>query len=93
MRPAGVEHVLVALPSFSMSETLLSHYAARIPALEHRYLLAQLMLHRIEACEMVFLSSQAPGRQVVGYYTSLVPADRRASVRSRFRCVVVPDHT
>lgn len=39
----GVDHVLVALPSFSIGESLLSHYAARIPALEHRYLVA---LHR-----------------------------------------------
>ena len=89
----GVEHVLVALPSFSVSETLLAHYATRIPALEHRYLLAQLMLHRIEACEMVFLGTQEPGDDVIEYYTSLVPPERRAGVRWRFRYMVVPDVT
>jgi hypothetical protein len=74
-KPGGrVEHVLVALPSFSLGESLLSHYAARIPALEHRYLVAHLMLHRIEACEVVFLSCSAPGDDVLDYYTSLVPA-------------------
>ena len=35
---SSVEHVVVVLPSFSMGESLLSHYATRIPALEHRYL-------------------------------------------------------
>ena len=34
----GVEHVLVVLPSFSVGESLLSHHASRIPALDHRYL-------------------------------------------------------
>lgn len=87
----GVDHVLVALPSHSVGESLLSHYASRIPALEHRYLLAHLLLHRIEACEMVFLSCQAPGQEVLDYYLSLVPANRRASVMNRFRMVVVPD--
>jgi hypothetical protein len=41
----------------------------------------------------VFLTCQAPGQEVLDYYTSLVPADRRASVRARFRLVVVPDTT
>ena len=89
----GVDHVLVALPSFSVGESLLSHYASRIPALEHRYLVAHLLLHRIEACELVFLTCQPPDQEVMDYYTSLVPADRRASVRARFRLVVVPDNT
>jgi hypothetical protein len=89
----GVEHVLVVLPSFSVGESLLSHYASRIPALEHRYLVTHLMLHRIQACELVFLTCQAPSQEVVDYYTSLVPTDRRASVRARFRLLVVPDNT
>ena len=62
---------MVALPSFSVGESLLSHYAARIPALEHRYLVAHLMLHRIEACEVVFLSGAAPGATM--YSTSTPP--------------------
>jgi hypothetical protein len=41
------------------------------------------MLHRLQACELVFVSSQAPGEEVLEYYTSLVPANRRASVLTR----------
>ncbi|MEY2589141.1 MAG: hypothetical protein QOJ67_1125, partial [Acidimicrobiaceae bacterium] len=59
-RPGGSEHVLIALPSFSVGGSLLDHYAARIPALEHRYLNAHLLLHRIESCELVFVSCEAP---------------------------------
>jgi hypothetical protein len=90
---SGVEHVLVVLPSFSIGESLLSHYAPRIPALEHRYLVAHLFLHRVPSCEIVFLSCEAPGKEVIDYYTSLVPEECRASVRDRFRSVVVPDRT
>jgi hypothetical protein len=86
-------HVLVALPSFSVGETPLSHYADRIPALEHRYLLAQLMLPRIESCEMVFISSEAPTQEVLDYYRSLVPPERRAAMHERFRLVEVPDRS
>ena len=34
---SGVDHVLIAMPSYSVGESLLSHYANRIPSLEHRY--------------------------------------------------------
>lgn len=57
---SGVEHVVIAMPSFSVGESLLSHYANRIAALEHRYLLGSLLLGRIESCEYVFVSSAAP---------------------------------
>jgi hypothetical protein len=90
---ARVDHVLVALPSFSLAETLLSHYASRLPALEHRYLVSHLMLHRIRSCELVFLSSQTPGQEILDYYTSLVPTQRRDGVRPRFRMLAVPDDT
>ena len=90
---SAVPHVCVALPSFSVGESLLSHYADRIPALEHRYLLAALMLHRIESCELVFLSCVAPGDEVLDYYTSLVPAPLRASMRRRLRVLEVPDRS
>jgi hypothetical protein len=30
------DHVLIALPSYSVSESLMSHYGDRIPSLEHR---------------------------------------------------------
>ena len=86
-------HVVIALPSFSVGESLLSHYVERIPALEHRYLLAQLMLNRIDGCEMVFVSSEAPSPDVVDYYVSLAPPAARDSVRSRFTTFVVPDRS
>jgi hypothetical protein len=89
----GIDHVLVVLPSISVAESLLSHYAPRIPALEHRYLVGYLALHRLEACEMVFLTCEEPGEEVIDYYTSLMPAERQASARKRFRAVVIPDRT
>jgi len=85
------EHVLVVLPSFSLGESLLAHYADRIPALEHRYLVVLSVLARIESCEMVFVLSQHPGTEVLDYYLSLVPEEHRDSVRRRFRVVAVPD--
>ncbi|HEX5588945.1 MAG TPA: hypothetical protein VFX65_01480, partial [Candidatus Limnocylindrales bacterium] len=36
------DHVMIPLPSYSVSESLLSHYGDRIPSLEHRYLNALL---------------------------------------------------
>jgi hypothetical protein len=92
-QPGGGEHVLIALPSFSVGGSLLDHYAARIPALEHRYLNAHLLLHRIESCELVFVSCEAPTPEVIDYYTSLVPEPVRDSVRSRFRTVIVDDRS
>jgi hypothetical protein len=74
-----------------MGESFLSHYATRIPALEHRYLVTSLMLHRIETCELVFLTCQAPDSRVLDYYASLVPRGQRGSARTRFRLAVVPD--
>ena len=41
------DHVLVVLPSYSVSESLLSHYGERIPSLEHRYLLSVLVPGRM----------------------------------------------
>lgn len=90
---SGLGHVLVALPSYSIGESLLSHYADRIPAMEHRYLLALFALSEIESCEIVFISSLEPGAEVLDYYTSLVPAARRRGVRERWRVLTVPDPT
>ena len=70
------EHVIVALPSFSLGESLLSHYGDRIPALEHRYLLAMLVLNRI-ACDLVLVVCQAPTPEVLDYYFSLIRPERR----------------
>ena len=85
-------HVLVALPSFSVGESLLSHYADRLPALEHRYLLASLVLNRI-ACELVLVVSEAPTAAVLDYYFSLIPEERRESARSRLHVLEVPDRS
>jgi hypothetical protein len=90
---SAVDHVVIALPSFSVGEALLSHYAERIPALEHRYLVGQLVLHRIERCRMVFVSSVAPGEAVLDYYASLGPPHRRGVARAGFEVVVVPDQS
>jgi hypothetical protein len=87
------EHVLVALPSYSVGESLLAHYAGRLPALEHRYLLAALMLGRIPGCEIVFVSSSEPGPEVLEYYGSLIPPAQRHGLRERLRILTVPDTT
>ncbi len=84
-------HVLIAMPSFSLGETTLSHYAARIPALEHRYLNALYLLNRIENCEFVFLSTLSPSPEILDYCFSLLPPERRGNVRPRFKSVTVPD--
>ena len=68
---SDVDHVLVALPSYSVGESLLSHYADRIPMLEHRYLVASLLLGRLRHCHVVFLASQHPGPEALDYYASL----------------------
>lgn len=88
---SSAEHVVVVLPSHSFGESLLSHYADRLPALEHRYLLALFVLAHIESCEMVFVSSVAPEPEVLEYYASFLPAERRSGIQHRFRVVTVPD--
>jgi hypothetical protein len=90
---SGIDHVLIVLPSHSVAESLLSHYGPRIRAMEHRYLVAYFLLHRIPRCEMVYLCSQAPDPEVIDYYTSLMPRHVADDVRSRFRVVVVDDRT
>jgi hypothetical protein len=91
-RPGSTEpHVVVALPSFSIGDSLLAHYAERLPALEHRYLLAALMLPRIPGCELVVVGSEAPSVEVIEYYLGLMPAASRDDVRSRLHPFVVPD--
>ena len=83
-QPPGFDepHVVVALPSFSIGDSLLAHYAERLPALEHRYLLASLMLPRIPGCELVVVSSEAPSVEVIEYHLALMPAaTRRRAIR------------
>ena len=84
------DHVLIALPSFSLGESLLSHYGDRIPALEHRYLLAMLVLNRVD-CDLVLVVCQAPTPEVLEYYFSLIAPERRAAARERLHVLEVPD--
>lgn len=90
---SALDHVLILLPSFSVGESLLAHYAPRIPALEHRYVLAMLMLPRIRSCELVFVTCSHPGQEIIDYYASLFPAETRAEALSRFHVVEASDHT
>lgn len=84
-------HVMIALPSYSVSESLLSHYGDRIPSLEHRYLNAIVIAGRIQACEMVYVSTRAPLPEVVDYYLALLPEAVRVSTKARLRIIEVPD--
>jgi hypothetical protein len=86
-----VDHVLIAMPSYSVGESLLSHYADRIPALEHRYLLALTMLRRIEHCDFVFVATRRPEAEVIDHYASLLGRQGREIVRRRFHVLEVPD--
>lgn len=86
---SGVENVLIALPSFSVSESLLSHYGNRVTSLEHRYLGSMLVSSRIDTCTVIYLPTRAPDPEVVDYYVSLVPPERRDAVRARTRIIEV----
>lgn len=84
-------HVVVALPSYNVSATLLAHYAGRIAPLEHRYLLGMLMLPRIPGAEFVFVTCGAPGAAELDYYLRLVPERARADVARRLTVLEVPE--
>jgi hypothetical protein len=90
---SDVHHVMVVLPSYSIAETLLEHYGERIAPLEHRYLVACLSLPRYRNCEMVFVTCQDPGPDVLDHYFGLLPAEERDQARRRFRLLVVDDPT
>ncbi|HEX5013090.1 MAG TPA: hypothetical protein VFV72_02940, partial [Candidatus Limnocylindrales bacterium] len=90
---SGIPHVLLILPSFSVSESILSHYGDRIPSLEHRYLNATLIPDRIESCEAIYISTRRPGQAIVDYYLDLVPAERRAALASKVSLIEVDDGT
>lgn len=87
------DHVMIALPSYSVSESLLSHYADRIPSLEHRYLLATFVAGRIPSCEVIYVSSRKPGPEVIDYYTSLLPPRGPSDPPHRVRFVECDDGT
>jgi ATP-grasp domain len=93
-RPGSSEpHTVVVLPSYSVSSSLLARYAQRIPALEHRQLLAMLMLPLVPGSEMIFVTTKLPTERVLEYYLSLVPTGRRLDTRARIRLIEVPDPT
>lgn len=86
-------HVMLALPSYSVSESLLSHYGNRIASLEHRYLTAIAVAGRISMCEMVYISTKAPLPEVFDYYLALLPDERRDATRARIYFVEIDDGT
>jgi hypothetical protein len=87
---SGRDHAVVAMASFSLSDSLLAHYGPRLPAMEHRYLNASLLLNRIDA-DLVFVCSLAPDPEVLAYYRSLVPPDVADRMRRRVHVVAVDD--
>ncbi len=82
---------MVFLPSYSVAESLLEHYADRLLPLEHRHLLHLLMLHHVPAVQLVFVTSARPSWRVLDYYLSLLPPTERRDVRARIRFLEVPD--
>ena len=90
---SSIDHVMIALPSYSVSESLLSHYADRIPSLEHRYLLATFVAGRIPSCEVIYISSRHPEPEVIDYYTSLLPPRSPSEPPFRIRFVECNDGT
>ncbi|HYN69658.1 MAG TPA: peptide ligase PGM1-related protein [Candidatus Eisenbacteria bacterium] len=90
---SAVEHVLIALPSYSVSESLISHYGNRIPSLEHRYLTATLIPSRIVTCSLVYISTLRPAPEVIDYYLSVVPPENRERLRDRVSYIEVDDGT
>jgi hypothetical protein len=86
-------HVVVGLPSFDLSESILAHYAQRIASLEHRYLHASLLLRSIPACEFIHVTCQHPGQEVLEYYAHLGSPDDPAAFRKRVTVFEVPDLT
>ena len=86
-------HVMIAMPSYSVSESLLSHYGNRIASLEHRYLNAIAVAGRIASCDVVYISTAAPLPEVFDYYLALLPEDRRDATRARVRFVEIDDGT
>jgi hypothetical protein len=92
--PGSLEdHVVVVLPSFSMAPTILSHYLSRIPALEHRFLVAALMLRTIPGAHMVMVTCADPGQDAVDYYARLACPEDPQRLKERLHIVVVPDRS
>jgi hypothetical protein len=90
---SGIDHVMITLPSFSVSESILSHYGDRIFSLEHRYLNAVLIVGRITDCHTIIVLSRLPDPAIIDYYLQLLPAAERASARARTTIIEVQDGT
>ncbi len=84
-------HVMVVLPSLSLGEAVLAHYGPRLPALEHRYLAAFFLLHRIPTCEVIYVTTLAPSEEVMDYCASLLPGAAGADARARFHGIALGD--
>jgi hypothetical protein len=74
--------VVVALPSFSLERSVLEHYGARLPPLEHRYLYG-ILRATDPATRVVFLSSAPVAPVVLEGYLALVPPELRPRVLER----------
>lgn len=90
---SGIDHVIVALASYSIGESLLAHYEDRLPALEHRYLNSLLVLNRVHDCEVLFVCSEPPTAEVMDYYRSIVTTDTADRMARQARCVALSDRT
>ena len=62
----------------------------KLPAMEHRYLNAILMLNRID-CDVVFVCSREPPPEVLAAYEDIVTPAVAARIRERLHLVVVDD--
>ena len=87
---SNTPHCVVVLPSFSVGESLLSHYASRLPALEHRFLLC-LMNLRMPATRILYVCSARPAVEVVEHYFSLLQPSIQSEARKRFQIIVADD--
>lgn len=92
--PGGrVPHVVVILPSYDVTASVLEHYGPRIPALEHRFLSSMLMLPRFPGAEILYVCGVPPEHCVLDYYLSLVPAEQRDDVAARFHVLALDDRS
>lgn len=93
-----VPHVVVALPSSSMGETLLSRYTTRLAPMEHRYLLASMLVGRVPGAEFLLVTCGPVDGAVLDHYADLATAGpgstvSRADARQRISTLVVDDPT
>jgi hypothetical protein len=86
-----LDHVVVALPSYSMSERLMALYASRLAALEHRFLMGALQTARTPGVHVILVASAHPSDEVLDYYARLARPDCPDAARSHISCLVVPD--